>query len=777
MPNLPNQFINWCEIADLPPKKPRKVPCDANRKPIDPHNPAHWLTLEQAQSTGLNIGFVLTDNDPYFLLDLDDIKTPEGTWDDWSQSIFAQFQNAAWEVSWSGNGVHIMGRCDASRLTDRKNKFADSKGEFYHTKRFVAFGQGLQGDIDIDWTETLLRVVPARDAADSAPVNYTGPVLGWNGPTDDTVLINKAMNAAGSAAVQFGDKASFGDLWNCDVAKLAQVFPSPSEDEFDRSSADAALMSHLAFWTGKDYMRMDRLFRQSGLMREKYDTRPDYQQNTITGAIRHCQNVYTGGAQDNHKSGALPHGFMLFHDQREHFKGAVYVTGLNKALTPKGVLLGKDQFDIEYRAEKFQLFANNESGGSTKSAWEAFTRSQADHPKVDLLSFEPDKPFGAVHEDDYGISWVNSFRPHKVERIKGDVAPFLDFMAKLIPDADDRAILLSYMAGLSRYTGQKSTWAPILIGTHGIGKSSVIRIIEYLIDGTTPDRVLADSHCTRVESHALGSQFNCFMQGKIFGFVEELHTSSYKDSMTRLQVVKSLITDPLLTVECKGKNSFQIPNKINWLFCSNHKDAIRIDPSERRFSIFYLGSDEATGRNGLTDQYHKGFWQWLWNDQGFAKVANYLHNEFAIPEHLDFTKGANEAPKTSHHDLAVYQSRSGNEQTLIDVLADNESQGLRGGMASSAAIAEGFFKAGVDKAPHTKTLNGLLERVGYVRLGKATKNIGVTRPVLYCRADLKSQLQQQANSLGGFTELFMAQNGYSEAPTNIIPLTKGKNHE
>ena len=61
---------------------------------------------------------------------------------------------------------------------------------------------------------------------------------------------------------------------------------------YDASSADAALMTHLAFWTGKDMPRMDRLFRLSGLMRDKYRDRPDYRTATVQNAARFCKAVY-----------------------------------------------------------------------------------------------------------------------------------------------------------------------------------------------------------------------------------------------------------------------------------------------------------------------------------------------------------------------------------------------------------------------------------------------------------------------------------------------------
>ncbi len=85
--------------------------------------------------------------------------------------------------------------------------------------------------------------------------------------------------------------ATFDKLWNGNWTG----YPSHSE-------ADLALCMNLAFWTGKDADLMDKLFRQSGLMRDKWD-RPQcgrspagsstYGQITIRQAIETCRDVYT----------------------------------------------------------------------------------------------------------------------------------------------------------------------------------------------------------------------------------------------------------------------------------------------------------------------------------------------------------------------------------------------------------------------------------------------------------------------------------------------------
>jgi putative DNA primase/helicase len=54
--------------------------------------------------------------------------------------------------------------------------------------------------------------------------------------------------------------AKFGALWRGDVSRYAS-----------HSEADLALCNLLAFWTQGDAARIDRLFRQSGLMRGKWN--------------------------------------------------------------------------------------------------------------------------------------------------------------------------------------------------------------------------------------------------------------------------------------------------------------------------------------------------------------------------------------------------------------------------------------------------------------------------------------------------------------------------
>lgn len=93
----------------------------------------------------------------------------------------------------------------------------------------------------------------------------------------DTEIIAKAHNARNGV--------SFAALWNGDTSAYGS-----------HSEADLALCNMLAFWTRCNAGQMDRLFRLSGLMREKWERRQSgttYGALTIQEAIRTCARTYS----------------------------------------------------------------------------------------------------------------------------------------------------------------------------------------------------------------------------------------------------------------------------------------------------------------------------------------------------------------------------------------------------------------------------------------------------------------------------------------------------
>lgn len=290
------QLAAWPQFILV--KRDGKIPVSTTGTAINAHDPAHRLTYDTAAGAalvwgqGYGVGFVLTAGDPFFCLDIDDCLMPDGTWSELAQQLVAALPGCAVEVSQSGRGQHIWGRWPNPTPHGKKNTARHI--ELYTEARFILLGDpatatGAIADTCPDIVSVAANMFPARAAAVAAPDD--GPRADWLGPTDDDELLRRAM-ASASVASKFGGKATFAELWAGDADALAKHFPAAAGGH-DGSSADMSLASHLAFWTGCDVARIDRLMRRSGLVRSKWDDRPDYLVGrTIVSACERCGDVY-----------------------------------------------------------------------------------------------------------------------------------------------------------------------------------------------------------------------------------------------------------------------------------------------------------------------------------------------------------------------------------------------------------------------------------------------------------------------------------------------------
>lgn len=247
-------------------------------------NPAHWMTAHDAQvwadalGSSYGVAIVIHEGSGLFCVDLDDAWTNEGGWSTWAQQACSRFPGAAMELSASGRGLHILGRYTGV-LEPHGVKCTPLKMEAYTKARFIALtGMHWAGDIQSDHTQALknllLEYFPPRPESEATAEWTDAPVPQWSGPEDDGELINRALRSHG-AGVVWGGKASFADLFTANAARLSRAFPSISGDAWDRSNADLALFNHLAFWTGNNCERMERIAQASALYRDKWE-RPEY---------------------------------------------------------------------------------------------------------------------------------------------------------------------------------------------------------------------------------------------------------------------------------------------------------------------------------------------------------------------------------------------------------------------------------------------------------------------------------------------------------------------
>jgi len=750
------QFVLWKAVASKSrPGKFDKFPCDITGNVTDAHNPNVWLdpdtAISSAQLLGDNygVGFVFTSNDPFYCVDIDGAY--DGQWSPLATQLCTELSGAAVEISHSGTGLHIIGSYTGTE-PEHKCKNIALGIELYTSERFIALtGNGVSGDAS-HVTDGLDSVV-TQYFAGKDPERVTGEwstthVEDSNPPKDDADLLEKALaSKPKEVAVMFGaepTKVSFKDLWTGNAPVLSRGYPHDTlEGEYDRSSADAALAQHLAFWTGGNCERIESLMRKSALVRDKWDYHKSYMERTITNAVARQGSFYAVGLSTTEITEVttvlepvMREGYQLLaaDKQVELFKGCVYIAEVNRIFCANGALLKPEQFNAMYGGYNFAAGEDGEK--TTKKAWEAFTESQIMHfPKADSMTFRPDVAPGAIVEID-GWRYVNTYVPIDIHTVSGDIKPFMTHLSKVLPDERDQTILLSYMAACVQYKGYKIQWAPLLQGVVGNGKTLFTRCVAYAI---------GERYTHMPPALEISEKFNAWLFNTLFIGVEDIYVPSNKLEM--IETLKPMITNKRLAK--RAMNTDQAMHNIccNFMFNSNHKDGIKDATKDRRYCVFYSAQQEKIDliRDGMTGDYFSNLYDWLDNHNGYAKVAHFL-NEYAIPNEFNPTMSCQTAPDTSSTAEAASIGMGRIEQEVLEAIGEDRP-GFAGGWISSFAFSKLLKDIRKDNMLPPGKHRELLRSLGY-DYHPALKDGGRANNVIPCEGG-KPRLYIRAGHIHG----------------------------
>lgn len=285
---------------------------------------AESFAKEQNLQLGVSCGVGIMFANGYIGIDLDHVILPNGELKEFAKNI-VDSMNSYTEVSPSHNGLHILCKlnCPLTLFGEARHvKLYDSSCEIYENGRYFTFTGNVFGDEKNirDCTETLKSIYP----------------LFWHKQQNTTVEANdnwKYVPENKPESFSESDSDLLDKMFNSQHGlEIKRLYEGDITGYNSQSEADLALCNHLAFWTAKDQYRIDSLFRQSGLMRPKWNEQHSqnqtYGQMTIAKAINSASERVQFASQDKsyqaqpkiHFEGFLSYLKSKFQNDVEHFK-------------------------------------------------------------------------------------------------------------------------------------------------------------------------------------------------------------------------------------------------------------------------------------------------------------------------------------------------------------------------------------------------------------------------------------------------------------------------
>lgn len=741
---FPSQFINWRSIPQAG-KKDRKVPWDVfKNQELDHLDEKNWRSFSDVQLTsggdifnGLVLARLDENNLPQhalFLLDLDDAVDPAtGQPKQWAQNVINMFPGAMLEVSHSGTGFHIMGYCQPAAMIGRKHKFAfqdsgNNKLEWYCQGRFVALGHGAIGDVNLDWTATLQTLVPEKNSVDAAMVEVgSGPDGRWSGPTDDDDLIalmesNRAKEApfAGQICVAdfFRPVEEFRPLAHISYGHDPSKMPPY---DFDGSSADMALMNHLAYYTGADVDRMERLFARSVMgQRDKARQRPQYVRDTSTMAAgeaiaagRILQAAGKPSETIEQAKERLGAGMAIAADQPAILDGYFYVRDQDAIYTPSGTMMSPGAFErghFGYIKFVYDPTATTQARqlGTALDAMVRNTNSGLEHRWVaDTTVWNPELPTGAKVELHNGLSAVNTYRAgHSAPAAPADasqIEPFLYILRSNFPNEDDQRILLSWMAHVVQSPGRQIRWAPVLQGIQGCGKGTIHAALSYCVDYLHQESN-GYSNVGRPSTDNLAEQYTGYAHRKSLIIVDEIGNHTKREITHIAEKLKPYVSDSFVSFRIMRNDAFAERNFGNWFFTTNYISAMLASRGERRYAHFIsvLQTEEARDHT-IPSTWFKQYNEWF-DHGGNELIRGFLEN-------YKFDPLPSVAPKTSTTEDAMIEGENDMVRIIRERVAMQEP-GFRGGFVSAAAVRAALVEEDI-KIPSGRWFGENMKAAGF----------------------------------------------------------------
>ncbi len=292
---------------------------------------------------------------------------------------------------------------------------------------------------------------------------------------------------------------------------------------------------------------------------------------------------------------------------------------------------------------------------------------------------------GAVTKD----NCLNEWKGFAVTPTPGNIKPFVSLLRLLIPARKERRFVLAWLSHLVQHPDIKM-FVSLAVWSHAQGAGKNL-LFETLVS------IIGKTHATVIGQAELTGDFNGWANRRIFVIGDEVSGSGKQVETDKL---KGLITGTTNRINEKYQPAREAPNLMNFVFLSNHHDAIFVNDGDRRFFVWEILS-------GLLPQSASTEFV-VWRDTGGLSALLYFLLNFDIS---NFNPKA-PAPMTEAKQQMVEDNRSDLEGWVADLMGSNISQMLGRELATATELGKRYEADTEHKAPSSKAIVGACKRQG-----------------------------------------------------------------
>lgn len=152
-------------------------------------------------------------------------------------------------------------------------------------------------------------------------------------------------------------------------------------------------------------------------------------------------------------------------------------------------------------------------------------------------------------------------------------------------------------------------------GIEGTGKGYFVNKIAA--------KLLGSRNAMSVTISNVEDQFNGWLEGKLFVFVDEVDVDDFREKGKVTAKLRNYITEPTMALRRMRQQTIDVPNTVSFIFSSNRPQPVYIPETDRRYNVGnFQGSKLARPDDEIVSAELEKFAAWLLAHKADIQVAN-----------------------------------------------------------------------------------------------------------------------------------------------------------